>query len=146
MGYTHISCLYYMDVIMSAMASQITSVSIFSQLFVYVQIKENIKARRHWPLCEGIHRWPVDSPHKGPVTRKMFPFDDVIMLGWIHAITIYTWIMNIYLVDGDFCMFNIFIHWTCFTSYMSDNISMIYIYSLSSVKLTSWYHNITWLV
>ena len=25
------------------------------------------------------HRWPVDSPHKGPVQRKMFPFDDVIM-------------------------------------------------------------------
>ena len=28
----------------------------------------------------GIHRWSVDSPHKGPVTRKMFPFDDVIMI------------------------------------------------------------------
>ena len=28
----------------------------------------------------GIHRWPVNSMHKGPVTRKMFPFDDVIML------------------------------------------------------------------
>ena len=27
----------------------------------------------------GIHRWPVNSPHKGPVTRKMFPFDEVIM-------------------------------------------------------------------
>ena len=27
----------------------------------------------------GIHRWLVNSPHKGPVTRKMFPFDDVIM-------------------------------------------------------------------
>ena len=27
----------------------------------------------------GIHRWPVDSPHKGPVTRKMFPFDDIII-------------------------------------------------------------------
>ena len=27
----------------------------------------------------GIHRSPVNSPHKGPVTRKMFPFDDVIM-------------------------------------------------------------------
>ena len=27
----------------------------------------------------GIHRWPVNSPHKGPVTRQMFPFDDVIM-------------------------------------------------------------------
>ena len=28
----------------------------------------------------GIHRWLVNSPHKGPVTRKMFPFDDVILL------------------------------------------------------------------
>ena len=27
----------------------------------------------------GIHRSPVNSPHKGPVTRKMFPCDDVIM-------------------------------------------------------------------
>ena len=27
----------------------------------------------------GIQRWPMNSPHKGPVTRKMFPFDDVIM-------------------------------------------------------------------
>ena len=26
-----------------------------------------------------IHRWPVNSPHKWPVTRKMFPFDDIIM-------------------------------------------------------------------
>ena len=26
----------------------------------------------------GIHRWPVNSPHKWPVTRKAFPFDDVI--------------------------------------------------------------------
>ena len=24
-------------------------------------------------------RWPVNSPHKGPVTREMFPFDDIIM-------------------------------------------------------------------
>ena len=30
-------------------------------------------------FVRGIHWWPVDSPHKGPVTRKMFPFDDVIM-------------------------------------------------------------------
>ena len=31
-------------------------------------------------LVRGINRWPVNSPHKGPVTRKMFPFDDVIMI------------------------------------------------------------------
>ena len=30
-------------------------------------------------FVRGIHRWPVNSPHKLPVTRKMFPFDDVIM-------------------------------------------------------------------
>ena len=30
-------------------------------------------------LCAGNHRAPVNSPHKWPVTRKMFPFDDVIM-------------------------------------------------------------------
>ena len=31
-------------------------------------------------LCEGNHQWSVDSPHKGQVTRKMIPFDDVIMV------------------------------------------------------------------
>ena len=30
-------------------------------------------------LCEGNSPGPVNSPHKGPVTRKMIPFDDVIM-------------------------------------------------------------------
>ena len=32
-------------------------------------------------LCVGNSPGPVNSPHKGPVTRKMFPFDDVIMWG-----------------------------------------------------------------
>ena len=44
---------------------------LFTQSFIQTQIKENIKAPRH--------RRPVNSPHKWPVTRKMFPFDDVIM-------------------------------------------------------------------
>ena len=30
-------------------------------------------------LCVGNSPKPVNSPHKGPVTQKMFPFDDVIM-------------------------------------------------------------------
>ena len=30
-------------------------------------------------FVRGIHRGPVNSPHKEPVTRKMFPFDEVIM-------------------------------------------------------------------
>ena len=36
----------------------------------------------------GIHRWPVNSPHKGPVTRKMFPFDDVILWYLVVVATI----------------------------------------------------------
>ena len=42
------------------------------------QIKENIKAPRHWPLLGEFtgDRW---IPHKGPVARKTFPIDDVIM-------------------------------------------------------------------
>ena len=42
----------YNDVIMSAMASQITSPTIvFNQPFIRAQTKENIKAPRDWPLC-----------------------------------------------------------------------------------------------
>ena len=48
---------------------------LFTQPFIQAQIKEKIKAQRHWPLW-GIHR---NSLHKGPVTRKIFPFDDFII-------------------------------------------------------------------
>ena len=66
----------YSDVITDTMASQITR--LFTETFIQAQIKGNIKYPRHWPLLV-IHRWPVNSLHKGPVTRKVFPFDDVIM-------------------------------------------------------------------
>ena len=38
-------------------------------------------------LCVGFHRGPVNSPRKGPVTRKMFPFEDVIMC-WHSVINV----------------------------------------------------------
>ena len=64
---------------MGAMASQITSLAI-----VYSVIYSGTDQRKHQssPLLafvRGIHRWPVNSPHKGPVTRKMFPLNDVII-------------------------------------------------------------------
>ena len=69
------------DVIMSTMASQITSLTIVHSTVYSAQIKENIKAPRHWPMCGELTGdwWLVNSPHKGPVTGNMFPFDDVIM-------------------------------------------------------------------
>ena len=42
-------------------------------------------------LCVGNSPGPVNSPHKGPVTRKMFPFDDVIMsvsIPWLHDVVL----------------------------------------------------------
>ena len=70
---------YCTDVIMSAMASQITSITI-----VYSTVYSGVDQRNHQSsaslaFVRGIHRSPVHSPHKGPVTRKMFSSDDVIM-------------------------------------------------------------------
>ena len=64
---------------MSAMASQITSVSIVYLMFVQAQIKENITGSASLAFVRGIHQWPVSSWHKGQVTWKMFQFDDAIM-------------------------------------------------------------------
>ena len=80
--------LHYNDVIMNAMVSQITSLTI-----VYSTAYLGADQRKHQSsaslaFVRGIHRRLVNSPHKGPVTRKMFPFDDVIMvIRWrtIHA-------------------------------------------------------------
>ena len=41
-------------------------------------------------LCVGNSPGPVNSPHNGPVTRKMFPFDDVIMI-FLCPLVIHLW-------------------------------------------------------
>ena len=51
---------------------------LFTQPLVQTQVKEKHQSSAALAFLRGIHRWPVNSPHKGPVTRKMFPFDDVI--------------------------------------------------------------------
>ena len=70
---------HYDDVIMSVIASQITSLTI-----VYSTVYPGADQSKHQSSASlafvwGIHRRPVNSPHKWPVTRKMFPFDYVIM-------------------------------------------------------------------
>ena len=64
---------------MGTMASQITSLTI-----VYSTVYSGVDQRKHQSsaslaFVRGIHRWPGNYPHKGPVTRKMSPFDDAIM-------------------------------------------------------------------
>ena len=64
---------------MIMLASQITSLTV-----VYSTVYSDVNQRKHQSSASlafvwEIHRGPVNFPHKGPVTRKMFPFDDVIM-------------------------------------------------------------------
>ena len=75
---------HYDDVIMTMLASQIT------RSVVYSIVYSGVNQRKHQSSASlafvwEIHRGPVNFPHKWPVTRKMFPFDDVIM--WILAST-----------------------------------------------------------
>ena len=66
---------------MGAMASETISLTI-----LYSTVYSGTDQRKHQSsaslaFVRGINRSPVNSPHKWPVTRKMFPFDDVIMHG-----------------------------------------------------------------
>ena len=68
---------YYNDVLTGAMASEITSLTT-----VYSTVYSGADQRKHQSSASlafvgGIHHSPVYSPHKWPVTPKMFPFDDV---------------------------------------------------------------------
>ena len=70
---------HYSDVIMGEMTSQITSLAT-----VYSIVYSDADQRKHQSsaslaFVQGIHRWPVTFPLKGPVTRKMFPFDCLII-------------------------------------------------------------------
>ena len=60
-------------------ASQITSVSIVSSSVCSGTDQSKLQSSASLAFVRGIHRGPVNSPHKGPVTRKMSPFDCVIM-------------------------------------------------------------------
>ena len=72
--------MHYNDVIMNVMASQITSLTIVCSTVYSGTDQRKHQSSASQVFVGGIHRWPVNSPHKGPVTQKMFPFDDVIMI------------------------------------------------------------------
>ena len=86
---------------MAVMASRITSLTI-----VYSTIYSGEDQRKHQSsaslgFVQGIHRWPVNFQHKGPVTQKMFPFDEVIMCR--ETIGNY-----VYLIFEGVCFFDVF--------------------------------------
>ena len=65
-----------------------------SLTIVYSIVYSDADQRKHQSFAslafvQGIHRGPVNCPHKWPVTRKMFPFDDVIMVCRFRAVFSY---------------------------------------------------------
>ena len=92
-NYMHVQCReqrvltwkdHYNDVIMGAIASQITGLTI-----VYSIVYSDADQRKHQSsaslaFVRGFHRGPVNSPHKWPVARKMFSFYDVILQWSMH--------------------------------------------------------------
>ena len=81
---------------MGTIASQITSLTL-----VYSTVYSDADQREHQSSVSlafvwGIHRGPVNSPHKWPVTRKTFPFDDVIMIPVDIYDSVVNWIPSQY--------------------------------------------------
>ena len=62
---------------MGTMASLITSLTLFTQPFIRVQIKENIKAPRHWPLC-----WEFTG--SGEFPAQMASNAENVSIWWRH--------------------------------------------------------------
>ena len=90
--YRRAGSFHYSDVIVSAMASQTTGVSI-----IYSPVCSGVDQRKQQGFASlafvrGIHRWPVNSSHKGPVTRTLLPFHDVIMSRPILCWDIWTYL------------------------------------------------------
>ena len=75
---------------MGTMVSQITSLTIVYSTVYSGADQSKYQSSASLAFVWGIHRGPLNSPHKWLVTRKMFPFDDVIMVG---ALLSYTSIM-----------------------------------------------------
>ena len=84
---------------MGGIASQITSLEI-----VYSTVYSGWDQRKHQSSTYlAFVRGPVNSPHKWTVTRKMFPFDDVIMSQILHALG--------YLTGTDMAKVDFYQHW-----------------------------------
>ena len=83
--YIYILVYHNNDVILSAMASQITSSTIVCSSGYSSADQRKHQSSAALAFVQRIQWRPVNSPHKGPATRKIFPFDDVI-IAFIHLV------------------------------------------------------------
>ena len=105
----HREYLHYSDVIMGVIASQITSLTIVCSTVYSDADQRKHQSSASLAFVQGIHRGPVNSPHKWPVMQKMFPFDDVIMsLGSNYEHTFQHILLCF--VTGRFCPYTSWLH------------------------------------
>ena len=83
----HKEVVHHTGVIMSAMAPQITSVSIVRSTVYSGDNQRKHQSSASLAFVRGNHRGPVNFPYKGPVTLQMFPFDDNIMVSTRHVVS-----------------------------------------------------------
>ena len=95
--------IHYNDVIVSTITSQITSLTIVYSIVYSSADQSKHQSSALLAFVRGIHRRPVNSPHKGPVTRKMFPFDDVIMSVFLSTLP-----THVTLTLSPFSIFSVF--------------------------------------
>ena len=89
--------VHYSDVIMGAMPSQIIWITIVYSTVCSSPDQRKFQSSASLAFVCGIHRSSVNSPHKWPVTRKMFPFDDVIMLMHANSLQQQIWVKCFYI-------------------------------------------------
>ena len=80
------------------MASQITGFPIVCSIVCSGADHRKYQSSASLAFVRGIHQWPVVFPHKGPVTRKTFPFDGVVLTPRCHYSMVqkYNTILNIH--------------------------------------------------
>ena len=106
--------------IILARASQITSLTIVYPTVYSGADQRKLQSSASLAFVRGIHRRPVNSLHKGPITWKMSPFDDVIMLNHVDNTT---WLCN-----------HIVIKWKGAIAYSRPNFKLYFYYDC----LCSW--------
>ena len=85
------SYCHYSEAIIGAMVFQITGVSIVCSTVCSSAGKIKYQISASLAFVRGNHRWPVDSPHKDPVKRKIFLSDDIM----VEAYGVYEWLHGI---------------------------------------------------
>ena len=72
-------CVHYSELQLARWRLKSPASRLFSQPFIQGADQRKQQSSAFLAFLRGIHRWPMTSPHKGSVTRKVFPFDDVII-------------------------------------------------------------------